>query len=83
MLYSNLAKAANPKDLASKKVTLGPRNKKCIFLDSFKIINHLTFFIDSKTLIFDMDETLIHCNESVNIPCDVVVDIKFPTGEFI
>lgn len=40
-------------------------------------------WIDSKTLVFDMDETLIHCNESTEIPCDVVVDIKFPTGERI
>ena len=39
--------------------------------------------LDSKTLVFDMDETLIHCNESTEVPSDVIVDIRFPTGEFI
>jgi len=38
---------------------------------------------DKKTLIFDLDETLIHCNESTNSPCDVLVPIKFPHGEII
>lgn len=36
-----------------------------------------------KTLVFDLDETLIHCNENANIPSDVVLPIKFPTGEII
>ncbi|CAD8187065.1 unnamed protein product [Paramecium octaurelia] len=39
--------------------------------------NHL------KTLVFDLDETLIHCNESVAVPGDVVLPITFPTGETI
>jgi CTD small phosphatase-like protein 2 len=25
---------------------------------------------NKKTIIFDLDETLIHCNESVDSPCD-------------
>lgn len=33
--------------------------------------------------MFDLDETLIHCNESANVPSDVVLPIKFPTGEII
>ena len=33
--------------------------------------------------MFDLDETLIHCNENSNIPSDVVLPIKFPTGEII
>lgn len=40
-------------------------------------------FIDKKTLIFDLDETLIHCNESTLIPYDVKLPIKFPGGETI
>ncbi|CAD8096423.1 unnamed protein product [Paramecium primaurelia] len=36
-----------------------------------------------KTLVFDLDETLIHCNESVSVPGDVVLPITFPTGETI
>ena len=30
-----------------------------------------------------MDETLIHCNESVSMPCDVVLPIQFPHGDII
>lgn len=36
-----------------------------------------------KTIVFDLDETLIHCNESVKVPGDVILPIKFPTGEII
>lgn len=36
-----------------------------------------------KTLIFDLDETLIHCNENPSAPCDVKVPIKFTGGEVI
>lgn len=39
--------------------------------------------LDKKTLVFDLDETLIHCNESANVPSDVVLPIKFPSGEVI
>lgn len=38
---------------------------------------------DKKTLIFDLDETLIHCNDNPNVPSDVIVQIVFPTGELI
>ena len=30
-----------------------------------------------------MDETLIHCNENVGMPNDVVLSIRLPTGEII
>lgn len=36
-----------------------------------------------KTIVFDLDETLIHCNESVNVPGDVILPITFPTGDVI
>ena len=36
-----------------------------------------------KTIVFDLDETLIHCNENTKIPGDVILPIKFPTGEII
>lgn len=39
--------------------------------------------IVAHTIILDLDETLIHCNESLNIPHDVKLTIKFPTGEKI
>jgi len=34
-----------------------------------------------KTLIFDMDETLIHCNEDVTIKSDYYVTINYPSGQ--
>ena len=37
----------------------------------------------AKYVFIDLDETLIHCNESVNVPSDVIVPIVFPTGEII
>jgi len=36
-----------------------------------------------KTLVFDMDETLIHCNESTDMPADVILPIIFPNGEVV
>lgn len=33
--------------------------------------------------MFDLDETLIHCNESTNVPSDVVLSIQFPTGDIV
>ncbi|CAD8084279.1 unnamed protein product [Paramecium sonneborni] len=39
--------------------------------------NHL------KTLVFDLDETLIHCNENISVPGDIILPITFPTGETI
>lgn len=36
-----------------------------------------------KTLIFDLDETLIHCNEDQNTKSDIQIPIIFPTGEKI
>jgi CTD small phosphatase-like protein 2 len=34
-----------------------------------------------KTIVFDLDETLIHCNESTNKKYDVLLNIEFPGGE--
>ena len=36
-----------------------------------------------KTIIFDLDETLVHCNENENEVTDVTLPIKFPTGEIV
>lgn len=32
------------------------------------------------TIIFDLDETLIHCNENLEIAYDIALPIKFPNG---
>ena len=34
-------------------------------------------------MIFDLDETLIHCNDSSEMKSDVILPIRFPTGENI
>jgi Dullard-like phosphatase family protein len=36
-----------------------------------------------KTIIFDLDETLIHCNEDQSGPADLRVPVVFPSGEKI
>jgi len=33
-----------------------------------------------KTIIFDLDETLVHCNENPDMPCDIVLKINFGNG---
>ena len=33
-----------------------------------------------KTIIFDLDETLVHCNESPEMPCDTFLTISFAEG---
>lgn len=38
---------------------------------------------NKKTIVFDLDETLVHCVESVQNSPDVVLPITFPTGEVI
>jgi len=36
-----------------------------------------------KTIVFDLDETLIHCNDSAHKRSDVKLPIRFPGGEVI
>jgi len=65
--FCKYLKAVDPAELAKKKVYLPKK-------ESHK---------DKKTIIFDLDETLIHCNENANIPSDVVLPIRFPHGDVI
>lgn len=37
----------------------------------------------NKTIVLDLDETLIHCNENLSLPADTIVSINFPNGETI
>lgn len=67
MMFCRFLRPVDPKVLASKKVYLNKR-------ETHK---------DKKTIVFDLDETLIHCNESTDIPYDVKLPIKFPHGETI
>lgn len=36
-----------------------------------------------KTLVLDLDETLVHCSDDLSNNPDVILPIKFPTGETI
>ncbi|CAD8147045.1 unnamed protein product [Paramecium octaurelia] len=36
-----------------------------------------------KTIVFDLDETLIHCNQNTSIPGDITIPITFPNNETI
>jgi CTD small phosphatase-like protein 2 len=39
---------------------------------------------NKKTVIFDLDETLVHCVDDIEVSCpDVVLPVTFPTGEVI
>ncbi len=38
-------------------------------------------FIEKKTFVFDMDETLIHCHTIENKPCDVILIMDFDGSE--
>jgi CTD small phosphatase-like protein 2 len=67
MAFCKYLKTVDSKVLAQKKVYLPKR-------EAYK---------DKKTIVFDLDETLIHCNESLDIPYDVKLPIKFPHGEII
>jgi len=47
------------------------------------VLNRRETHKDKKTLVFDLDETLIHCNESSDMPSDVKLTIRFPGGESV
>jgi len=36
-----------------------------------------------KTVVFDLDETLVHCIEDITQPHDIALPIVFPTGEIV
>jgi CTD small phosphatase-like protein 2 len=37
-----------------------------------------------KTIIFDLDETLVHCIDDIeNNPCDQIINVTFPNGDTV
>jgi len=38
---------------------------------------------DKITLVFDLDETLVHCNENLSVPSDVILSIKINNQDII
>ena len=70
--------------IEEKKVFLKKRDTHLrIFILIKNIFLNIILDSDKKTLIFDLDETLIHCNELMDVPSDVVLPITFPNGEII
>ncbi|CAD8137385.1 unnamed protein product [Paramecium octaurelia] len=57
---------AEDKEIQQKKIKLEPYPQNLKF---------------KKTVIFDLDETLVHCNEEDNMSSQIVLPITFPTGE--
>ena len=46
-----------------------------------KIVFFILSLLDKKTIVLDLDETLIHCNDNTDIPADVILPIIFPNGD--
>ena len=44
---------------------------------------HLKKFLDKITVVFDLDETLIHCNDSIKTEHHVTIPITFPDGKTV
>ncbi|KAM3147099.1 hypothetical protein pb186bvf_000815 [Paramecium bursaria] len=64
---AQLLKPAEPSDLKNKQVQL--KKKEC--------------YKDKITLVFDLDETLVHCNETTQLPYDVLLQIQINPVEII
>ena len=56
--------------------------RKFIFLNT-NIIKVYLCYEDKKTLVFDLDETLVHCNDSADYESDITLPVIFPTGESV
>ena len=61
---------------------LKPPGKKDIILRK-TCLSRKSSDIGKKSLVLDLDETLIHCNTTGSSNVDVVLPIKFPSGEQI
>ncbi|CAD8099378.1 unnamed protein product [Paramecium sonneborni] len=60
-------RAADPNDIKKKAVQLKQKDK----------------YKDKISLIFDLDETLVHCNESLQQKSDIVLNIKVSPHEIV
>lgn len=82
MMFVKYLKPVDPQALNAKKINLpkrkGYESNKHLFSSKTK-----RFITDKRTIVFDLDETLIHCNESLELPYHVKLPIKFPHGDII
>jgi len=81
--FARLLKPVTQQQIEEKKIYLPKKDGKFQFIIIFISKNLLMLIGNKKTIVFDLDETLIHCNESTQIPSDIILPIKFPTGEII
>ena len=68
MQYIKTLSGVNKQELRKRMIKLPPPREHLI----------------KKTIIFDLDETLVHCVDDIeNNPCDEVIDVTFPNGETV
>lgn len=66
--YIKTLPPVNPAEIKSRIIKLPPYKNSNI----------------KKTIIFDLDETLVHCIDDIeNNPCDEVINVTFPNGETV
>ena len=54
------------------------KNSADQFASRFIFKKYSLIYLDRKTLIFDLDETLIHCTKTSAPPYDIMLSIKQP-----
>lgn len=67
MKFINCIPPADPQQLKNKRIYLPKKSG----------------FSNTKTLIFDLDETLVHCCDDLSQNPDVILPVTFPTGEVV
>ena len=83
MMFVKYLKPVDSSTLSSKKVNLARRPGYEGKLPFLYLILINQWKLGKRTIVFDMDETLIHCNETIDMPYHVKLPIIFPQGEVI
>jgi len=67
-------------------MTLKREQSSCLTSETttVSLLIPLKSFLVKKTIIFDLDETLVHCIDDIESnPCDQVINVTFPNGETV
>jgi len=83
LLYCKQVEPVDPLLLEAKLIYLPPNPNSILFYSYLRKQQFLFVFLESKTLVFDLDETLVHYNENSEVVSDVLIPITFPNGEII
>ena len=68
------------------RMTLKREQSSCLTSETTTVSLLIPFksFLVKKTIIFDLDETLVHCIDDIESnPCDQVINVTFPNGETV